>query len=99
MLSNLIRVFGEEQKTYIRLRILQSFEELAFHFAERRQPHTCTKIIDALTELPSILGSSGDRNIEPIKKMLITPLGNFRSLLDELVGVILTSRLPVLYTN
>lgn len=43
-------------------------EELAFRSAERRQAHTCSRIIWGCADLSNILASSGERDIEAIKK-------------------------------
>lgn len=67
-----------------RLEVLQILEELALRSAERRQAHTCSKVIEACYELSSIFTSSGDRDIEVIKKNPDHPVREIQELLGRI---------------
>jgi len=67
-----------------RIEVLQILEELALRSAERRQAHTCSKVISACNELSSLFASSGERDIEIIKKNPSHPVRELPRLLGRI---------------
>lgn len=68
LIENLVTAARKDRDSSRRLEIIQSLEELALKSAERRQAHTCSRINRAYSQLSIVFATSGERDIEVIKR-------------------------------